>query len=88
MGIGKLYIPGDEQSVGIKYRFYVEARVGWRGEFVLREYRRFNDGDDFVIEFEDGRKGKCYVRKMANRVLTTVVPPIFTYYFRGSERLW
>jgi hypothetical protein len=88
LGIGKLYIPGDEQSaVTIKYRFYVEARSGWRGEFILREYRRFSDGDGFVIEFEDGRKGKCYVRKMINRVISTI-PPTFTYYFRGSERLW
>ncbi len=88
MGIGKLYISGDDQpAVSIKYRLYVESVSGWRGEFVLREHRRFDDGDGYVIEFEDGRRGICYIRKMVNKVIATVVPPIFTYYFRGSERL-
>ena len=87
MGIGKLHIPGDDKSaVSIKYRFYIDSALGWRGEFVLREYRRFSDGDGYVIELEDGRKGRCSIRKMANRVITTV-PPIYSYYFRGSGRL-
>jgi hypothetical protein len=87
VGIGKLYVPGGDQSgVSIKYRFYVVSAAGWRGEFVLREFRRFSDGDGYVIELEDGRRGACYIRKMVNRVIATV-PPRFSYYFRGSERL-
>jgi hypothetical protein len=87
VGIGKLYPPGDDQSgVSIKYRFYVASVAGWRGEFVLREYRRFNDGDGYTIELEDGRRGACYIRKMVNRVIAAV-PPMFSYYFRGSGRL-
>ena len=87
VGIGKLYAPGGGKSgVSIKYRFYVASAAGWRGEFVLRENRRFDDGDGYVIELEDGRRGACYIRKIVNRVITAV-PPTFNYYFRGSERL-
>lgn len=87
IGIGKLHISGGEQdAVSIKYRFYVESRAGWRGEFVLQEYRRFSDGDGYVIELEDGRRGDCYIRKMVNRVIHAV-PPIYSYYFRGNGRL-
>ncbi len=87
VGVGKLYAPGGDQTgVSIKYRFYVASAAGWRGELVLREYRRFIDGDGYIIELEDGRRGKCYIRKMVNRVIAAV-PPTFSYYFRGSERL-
>jgi hypothetical protein len=87
VGVGKIYAPGDDQTgVSIKYRFYVESAAGWRGEFILREYRRFSDGDGYVIELEDGRQGDCYIRKMVNRVIAAV-PPTFSYYFRGSGRL-
>jgi hypothetical protein len=85
--VGKIYFPGDEQdAVGVKYRFYVESRAGWRGEFTPQDHRRFIDGDGYIIELEDGRKGECYIRKMVNRVVHAV-PPIYSYYFRGSGRL-
>jgi hypothetical protein len=86
VGIGKLYIPGDPSAVSIKYRLYIESPIGWRGEFIPKEHRRFGEGDGYVIELEDGRRGKCSIRKMVNKVIATV-PPIFYYYFRGVGRL-
>ncbi|MBA7632233.1 hypothetical protein ES703_39776 [subsurface metagenome] len=56
------------------------------GEFTPQDHRRFSDGDGYIIELEDGRKGDCYIRKMVNRVIPTV-PPVYSYYFRGSGRL-
>jgi len=86
-GAGKLHIPGGEpEAVGVKYRFYVESPAGWWGEFTPQDHRQFSDGDGYVIELEDGRRGDCYIRKMVNRVITTV-PPIYSYYFRGVGRL-
>jgi hypothetical protein len=83
---GKLHFPGGrEEAVGIQYRFYVESPAGWRGEFTPQDHRRFIDGEGYVIELEDGRRGECYIRKMVNRVIPTV-PPVYSYYFRGSGR--
>ncbi len=56
------------------------------GEFTPQDHRHFSDGDGYIIELEDGRKGDCYIRKMVNRVIPTV-PPVYSYYFRGSGRL-
>jgi len=85
--VGKIHFPGDKQdAVGVKYRFYVESSAGWRGEFTPQDQRRFSDGDGYIMELEDGRQGECYIRKMVNRVITSV-PPVYSYYFRGSGRL-
>jgi hypothetical protein len=84
--VGKLHFAGGKQeAVFIKYRFYVESPAGWRGEFTPQDHRRFIDGEGYIIELEDGRRGECYIRKMVNRVMPTV-PPIYAYYFRGSGR--
>ncbi len=84
--VGKLHFAGGKQeAVFIKYRFYVESPAGWRGEFTPQDHRRFIDGEGYIIELEDGRKGECYIRKMVNRVMPTV-PPVYSYYFRGSGR--
>jgi hypothetical protein len=84
---GKIHFSKDKQdAVEVKYRFYVESTAGWRGEFTPQTHRRFSDGDGYIIELEDGRQGECYIRKMVNRVITTV-PPVYSYYFRGSGRL-
>ena len=85
--VGKIHFPGNKQdAVGVKYRFYVESPAGWRGEFTPQDQRHFTEGDGYIIELEDGRKGDCYIRKMVNRVIPTV-PPVYSYYFRGSGRL-
>jgi hypothetical protein len=84
--LGKLHFSrGEQEPVGIKYRFYVESLTGWRGEFTPQEHRRFSDGEGYIIELEDGRWGNCYIKKIVNRVMPAV-PPIYSYYFRGMGR--
>jgi len=85
--VGKIHFRGDKQkAVRVKYRFYVESPAGWRGEFTPQAHRHFVEGEGYIIELEDGRKGECYIRKMVNRVIPTV-PPVYSYYFRGVGRL-
>ncbi|MGD9115691.1 MAG: hypothetical protein PVJ61_00710 [Dehalococcoidia bacterium] len=85
--IGKLHFAGDKQeAVEVKYRFYSESSAGWRGEFLPQESRNFIEGEGYVIELEDGRRGRCAIRRMVNRVMPTV-PPVYAYYFRGMGRL-
>jgi hypothetical protein len=84
---GKLYRPGNEKAViSIDYRLHVDSAAGWRGEFVLKEYIRLIDGDDYMIEFEDGRKGVCSIRKKVNKAMS-VGPPRYNYSFKGLGKL-
>jgi hypothetical protein len=81
--IGRLYgIDGEEVMVSVDYRFYDESPLRWWGELVPKEYRRLGDGDGYVIELEDGRRGRCSLRKRVNRAVSST-PPLYYYYFRG-----
>ena len=87
MYTGKLYrARNDEFIVDINYQFHDESAIGWWGELVPTEYRRFGDGDGYVIELQDGRRGMCSLKKRVNRAVSSV-PPLYRYYFRGSGRL-
>ena len=87
MSRGKLYSPGDEQSaVGIDYQFHDDSATGWRGEFTLTEYGHLDDGTGYMIELEDGRKGRCSIRRRVNKAVSGP-PPLYHYYFRGSGKL-
>ena len=87
MRTGKLHSNGGEEFViGINYDFHDDSTKGWWGEFILREYKRVEDGDDYTIELKDGRKGKCSIKKRVNRAVTGV-PPLYRYYFKGSGPL-
>ena len=87
MNKGKLYRPGDEKSaIDIDCRLHVDSAAGWRGEFVLKEYRRLIDGNDYMIEFVDGRKGMCSIRKKVNKAVS-VGPLRYHYSFKGLGKL-
>ena len=87
MAIGKLYTSNDEQLVAnIEYQFQDESPTGWWGELTLTEYKRINDGGGFLIELEDNRKGRCYLKKRVNRAVTGV-PPRYIYRFNGTSPL-
>ena len=84
MADGKLYSFGDKEAlVKVNYRFYDESSASWWGELVPKEYRRLSDGDGYLIELEDGRRGRCSLRKRVNRAVSGT-PPLYYYYFRGS----
>ena len=86
MSIGKLYCPGDEKAVGINYQLHDSSSASWWGDFVLTEYKRLSDGGGYVIEFDDGRKGMCSIRKKVNKAVSGT-PPLYHYFFRGSGML-
>ena len=86
MAIGKLcHSDTEEVIVRVEYRFYDESPSGWWGELVPKEYRRLNDGDSYVLELENGRRGRCSLRKRVNRAVSST-PPLYYYYFRGLGR--
>ena len=87
MGTGKLYSSSNEQFVAdVDYQIQHETTSSWWGELVLVNYMRINDGAGYIIELEDKRKGKCYLKKRVNRAVTGV-PPRYTYHFAGTGPL-
>ena len=89
-GRGKLYDNMTGQFVAdIKYQVNEdldEEPVPWWGELSLTEYLRVSDDDRYIIELEDGRKGRCHVKKRVNRAVSGV-PPRYIYNFKGLESL-
>ena len=84
MADGKLYsFGGKEAIVRVDYRFYDESPASWWGELVPKEYRRLSDGDGYLIELEDGRRGRCSLRKRVNRAVAA--PPRFTIITSGAR---
>ena len=86
MDIGKLYSGAGEFIVAVKYQLYAEALTSWWGELVPTEYRRMNDGDGYLIELEDGRRGRCSLRKRINRAVSGT-PPLYHFQFMGRGHL-
>ena len=87
MGIGKLYMPSDEQFVAeVDYNLQDESPTNWWGELILTEYRRISDGGGYIIELEDKRKGRCYLKKRVNRAVSGI-PPRYIYHFSGISPL-
>lgn len=85
-GLGKLYRANDEFIVNVNYQFYNDSEYGWWGELVPTEYERITEGGGYVIEFKDGRRGTCSLRKRVNRAVTGT-PPLYHYHFRGNGQL-
>ena len=87
MATGKLYRSDDEQFVAdINYQFQDMSPTSWWGELTFKEYKRVSDGGGYVIELEDERKGRCYLKKRVNRAVSGV-PPRYIYHFTGSSPL-
>ena len=86
MGIGKLYRFSDDQFVAnVDYHlFHHEAATNWWGELSLIDYARLSEGDKYIIELEDKRKSKCYLKKRVNRAVSGV-PPCYVYHVTGSS---
>jgi hypothetical protein len=85
MALGKLY-ESDKFIGDVNYRFHDDSEASWWGELILTEYKRVSDGDGYVIELQDGRKGPCFLKKRVNRAVSGP-PPLYYYYFRGCGLL-
>jgi len=84
LGIGKLYKPESKFIGEVDLKLLIESGKDWTGELVLTEYRRLQDGDGYIIELEDGRRGRCSLRKRVNRAVSSI-PPLFYYHFKGYQ---
>jgi len=72
-GGGKLYRSGSEKLVSaIDYKIYEDLTTEparWWGEFYLDTNMNIKEDNGYVVELEDGRRGRCYVKRLSNRVL-------------------
>jgi hypothetical protein len=81
---GKLYFSVNNQLIAnVSYQFQHESPTQWWGELTLVDYRRLSDGSGYILELEDGRKGRCSLKKRVNRAVTSL-PPRYVYHFTGS----
>ena len=89
-GRGKLYRIGSEQFIDtVKYQLHEEVTAElarWWGDLTFTEYIDTREGDHYLIELEDGRKGGCYLKKLVNRPVSGV-PARYVYRFTGNSPL-
>jgi hypothetical protein len=85
MATGKIYDYDGQFLAEVDYRCFDESQSWW-GELTLTEFKRLRDGDSYIIVLEDGRKGKCFLRKKVNRAVYGL-SPLYCYTFRGNGEL-
>jgi len=89
-GRGKLYRIGSEQLVSdVDYRLYQDSALEperWWGEFYLDRNIKIDEDDGYIMELEDGGKGRCYVKKLVNKVLSGI-PARYVYRVNGASLL-
>ncbi len=87
MATGHLYNAVDGNMITqVNYRLIVDNDERWWGELVLSDYKRLKDGDSYLILLEDGRKGRCFLRKKINRAVQGL-SPLYCYIFTGNGEL-
>jgi hypothetical protein len=84
VSIGKLYRLNDgEFLANVKYQlFHHPVATNWWGELTLIDYVPLDEGDMFIIEFEDKRKSTCHLKKIVNRAVRGI-PPRYVYHVTG-----
>ncbi len=83
MTTGKLYRYDDGQLIGIiEYKFQNETDGNWWGEMVFTRFTKAGDGDGYLLETEDGRRGRCALKKKVNKAVSGI-PPLYYYHVRG-----
>lgn len=87
MALGKLYNGiSNELLVGVDYRLFDESANNWWGELTLTEYKRLADGNGYILELADGRKGRCSLTRKVNKAVSGLLP-LHNFRFRGSGDL-
>ena len=91
-GKGKLYEANSEKLIStVSYRIHEEMTIEgnlekWWGELTLTDNLRIPDGDRYVIELEDKRKGRCSLKRRINKAVI-LVPPRYFFLVRGTGPL-
>jgi hypothetical protein len=75
-----------ELVMGVDYRLFDETPNNWWGELTLADYKRISDGDGYLIELADGRKGRCFLIKKVNKAVSGLLP-LYCYRFCGNGEL-
>jgi hypothetical protein len=75
-----------ELVMGVNYRLLSEETNNWWGELTLDEFRRIDDGDGYILELADGRRGRCFLTRNVNKAVSGFLP-LYCYRFRGSGDL-
>jgi hypothetical protein len=70
----------------VDYRLFDQTQNSWWGELTLTDFRRIEDGDGYLIELADGRKGRCFLTRNINKAVSGFLP-LYCYRFRGSGEL-
>ena len=85
-GRGKLYRIGSEQLISdIDYKLYQDLAIEpkrWWGEFYLDRGVMSSEEGGYIMELGDGCRGRCFVRKLVNRVLPGI-PAQYVYRVNG-----
>jgi hypothetical protein len=83
---GRLYNSlNNEFIANVSYQFQHEEDHRWWGEMMLVEYKQVKDGGGYTLVLEDGRQGRCALKKRVNRAVTSL-PPRYVYHFSGSNK--
>ncbi len=91
-GEGKLYESrSGELLSSVSYQIHEELIEGgnhkkWSGELTLVENMRIPDGDRYVLELEDRRRGRCSLGRRVNKAVI-LVPARFFYFIQGTGPL-
>lgn len=87
-GRGKLYYSSSGQLISdIDYKLYQDLAAGpahWWGELYLDRSIKISEEDGYIIELQEGSKGRCFVRKLVNRVLPGI-PARCVYRVNGNS---
>jgi hypothetical protein len=75
-----------EVLMEVDYRLFDETSNNWWGELTLTDFRRIEDGDGYLLELADGRKGRCFLTRKVNKAVSGFLP-LYCYRFRGSGDL-
>jgi hypothetical protein len=87
MALGKLHNGNnDELLVGVDYRLFDETNDNWWGELTLTDYKLLADGNGYILELKDGRKGRCALTRKVNKAVSGMLP-LHCFRFRGSGEL-
>jgi hypothetical protein len=86
MSLGKLYDSNGQKIAEVNYKYFNGISQNWWGEFTLTDYQKIKEGGSYVIEMEDGKKGRCYLKKKVNRAVYGLTP-LFCYVFNGNGKL-
>lgn len=87
MALGKLYDARTaEVLVGVDYRLFDDTDNNWWGELTLTDYKRLADGNGYILELVDGRKGRCALTRKVNKAISGLLP-LHCFRFRGNGNL-